>query len=211
MKPIVKVALLDTHDVSRHGIRAVLERGVPEVQIVNILMSRDELERSLCEKAWDVLLLDDHLPSAVDISRVVSLVRWRSPNTAIAVLSQNLQVAYFQHLFREGVKGFIYKGEQMEDVLLPAIRMVSQGQLYVSPAAARLPYENEMPLAADQLNPRDRQVLHLLKEGLTVKEIAKVLNLESKSVYRSRWRLKARLGVRTNEQIVAVAHTKGLL
>ena len=68
MKPRVKVAFLDHHDVSRRGIVAILEQAVSEVQITHSLTSRMELEQQLCEAAWDVLLMDDMFPKAGDIS-----------------------------------------------------------------------------------------------------------------------------------------------
>lgn len=211
MKPLVKVAFLDTHDVSRHGIVALLEKGVSEVQLTHILTSRMELEHSLCDPQCDVLLMDDTFPKVGDINRVVNYIQLRSPHTAIMILSERLNMIYINQLFGEGVSGFIYKEAQLEDILLPAIRRVVQGELYLSPKVAALMLQNASQPELGTLNPRDMRVLQLLQDGLTVKEIADVLNLDPQAVYRSRNKLKEVLGVRTNEKIVSIAHTKGLI
>jgi DNA-binding NarL/FixJ family response regulator len=211
MKPRVKVAFLDHHDVSRRGIMAILEQAVSEVQVTHSLTSRMELEQQLCEAAWDVLLMDDMFPKAGDISHVVNHIQLQSPATAVIILSPRLHLVYLHQLFCEGVRGFIYKGEQLEDILLPAIRRVSQGEHYLSPKASFLMLQKSAQPELGALTTRDMHVLQLLRDDLTIKEIGEVLSLDSQSIYRSRNKLREVLGVRTNENIVPTAREKGLL
>jgi DNA-binding NarL/FixJ family response regulator len=211
MKPFTNVAFLDTHDVSRHGIAALLAKAAPEIQLVHILSHLTELEKYLCETPWDLLLMDDTFPKIGDISRSVNYVRMRSPQTAIVILSQRLNVAYINQLFFEGVRGFVYKEEQLEDILLPSIRRIMQGDLYVSPKVSVMMLQNAAQPELGSLTPRDIRVLQLLRDDLTIKEIGDTLGLDLQCVYRSRNRLRDVLGVRTNENIVSTAREKGLL
>lgn len=211
MKPLVKIALLDTHDLSRHGFVALLEKANSEVQLVHVMTSLSELDLCLSHQLFDVLFLDDTDTTPANLCQAMRYVLCQRAKTAIVILSHRLNTSYIQQLIAFGAKGFITKSEQLEDILLPSIRMVSRGEIYLSPKTAVLPYEGQLQPEREQLTLRDVQVLQMLREGLTVKEIANILNLESKAVYRSRWHLKEVLGVRTNEQIVPVAHARGLL
>ena len=94
MRPRLKVVLLDTHDVSRHGMTSLLDRA--EMCLVHNLTSLIELDTCLHDKFCDVMLLDDALPKAVDASRAVRRIKVRSPETAIIVLSQKLHLGYIQ-------------------------------------------------------------------------------------------------------------------
>ncbi len=207
MKPRLKVVLLDTHDVSRHGMTSLLDRA--DICLVHNLTSLIELDTCLHEKFCDVMLLDDALPKAVDASRAVRRIKVRSPETAIIVLSQKLHLGYIQQLIWDGARGFIYKGEQMATILSMAIQTVYQGDLYLSPKATALQFQTQ--LHHDTLSTRDIQVLQLLQNGLTINEIAQSLHLDCQTVYRLRKKLRDTLGARTNEQIVPTAHEKGLL
>src|SRR5688572_26353303 len=110
MKRRLRVALLDTHDVSRHGMTSLLNRA--DVCLVHVLTSLSELDTCLHERFCDVMILDDDLPKAVDASRAVRRIKVRSPETAIVVFSQKLHLGYIQQLIWDGARGFVYKGEQ---------------------------------------------------------------------------------------------------
>jgi two-component system, NarL family, response regulator NreC len=211
MKPAVKVALVDPSAVSLRKTLALLDRAKPDVQIVNVLTGSAQLDDNLCEGLCDVLLLDDSLWSASAISSVLHQIRLRSPNTAILVLSQKLHLAYIKQLFFEGVKGYIFRGDCLEQALLPAIINLSRGDVYMSAQPAFLPYQSSLVDQLTQLTLRDLQVLQLLEEGLKIGEIADQLVLDAKTVYRARNKLKTILDVRTNEKIVPMAYAKGLL
>ena len=178
MKPCLKVVLLDTHDVSRHGMTSLLDRA--DMCLVHNLTSLIELDTCLHEKFCDVMLLDDALPKAVDASRAVRRIKVRSPETAIIVLSQKLHLGYIQQLIWDGARGFIYKGEQMATILSMAIQTVYQGDLYLSPKATALQFQTQ--LHHDTLSTRDIQVLQLLQNGLTINEIAESLQLDCQTV-----------------------------
>lgn len=211
MKPAVKVALVDPSAVSLRKTLALLDRAKPDVQIVNVLTGSAQLEDNLCESLCDVLLLDDSLWSASTISSVLHQVCLRSPSTAILVLSQKLHLAYIRQLFFEGVKGYIYREDCLEHALLPAIINLARGDVYMSTQPAFLPYQSPLLDQLAQLTLRDLQVLQLLEEGLKIGEIADQLDLDTKTVYRARNKLKTILDARTNEKIVPMAYAKGLL
>lgn len=93
------------------------------------------------------------------------------------------------------------------DVEFAALRAVMRDELYLSSRTSALPYQAH----PERLSVRECRVLQLLKMGFTVDEIAKVLHITTKTVYRSREKLKDSLGVRTNEQIVPTAQSRGWL
>jgi DNA-binding NarL/FixJ family response regulator len=211
MSASIKLVIMDTHDLSRNGIAAIVAKQVPEAAIVEVLSERRAIDRCLRENAVDLLLLDDALPGATEINQVLREVQRRYPDTAVLVLSQKLQVAYIQQLLEDGAEGFVYKGERLEEMLPLAIRTVQRGELFLSPRASVLPYQSGSSAEVSSLATRELQVLQLLHNGLSISEIADELHVERKAVYRSLNKLKQALGARTNEQIVPAAHRKGLL
>jgi DNA-binding NarL/FixJ family response regulator len=127
----------------------------------------------------------------------------------MVVLSTRLQVDYIRRLFNGGVRSFIYRKGRMEEIVAAALRTLSQGEVYLSPEAAALPYLSQsMPTSLEE---RDLEVLHLLAKGYKVKEIARALEVNRKVIYRSREKLRRILQVGNNEQLVPAAITAGLL
>ncbi len=207
----VAVAILDRDDLSRNGIAAIVAKAAPDMRVQAILTSRQELETAFRTLHIDVLLVHDSFPHAAETPLLLDNIRLRSPGTAAIILSQKLLMGYIQQMLSAGAKGYIYNGEALEALLPLAIRTVLRGDIYLSPSVSLLPYRGELVSADNALNARDLHVLQLLHDGFPVMEIAAQLQVDRKTVYRARDRLRLALGVRTNEQIVPSAYARGLL
>jgi DNA-binding NarL/FixJ family response regulator len=121
------------------------------------------------------------------------------------VLSSRLNGRYIQRLLLEGVSGFIYREDRLEETLSAGIQMVQSGHLYVSPRVSGIVFADRAPCTLDQLNPTDLDVLNLIASGLAVKEIASRLALTQRSVYRILTKLRSPLGVHSAVHLLDAA------
>jgi DNA-binding NarL/FixJ family response regulator len=133
------------------------------------------------------------------------------PGINIIVLGNKLNPRYVTRILDYGARGFIFKQGSLEAILIPAIKIVRGGNLYLSPRAAALFYANRPIYREDGLNNSDLSVLKLIEQGYNPQEIAGQLELTPRSIYRIYGRLRQSLNVRTNEQIVDAARKKGLI
>ena len=133
------------------------------------------------------------------------------PHMRIIVISGRLHARYLQMLFGAGASGFIYREDRLENSLLAGIETVYHGYFFMSPRASGLLISGRTIDNTLQLNQSDLEVLRLIDQGLTPKEIAVSLKLTIRSVYRIRNKLSAVVGAPTHDHLVAAAREKGLL
>jgi len=158
-----------------------------------------------------ILLLDDKLPPNEDINEVLARIHKRHSQLGILILSGRLHTRYLQMLFGAGASGFIYREDRLEESLTAGIEVVHQGYFYTSPRASGLLINSRLGYTPMRLNQTDLEVLRLIDDGLTMKEIAASLNLTLRSVYRIRNKLRSAVGAPTHEHLIAAAREKGLL
>jgi len=210
MKAMINVAILDPHALSRHGMGVLLTQAADEITVAKTMVQTSDLDPCLYAGACDVLLLSDAISTETPVNSLVCHIQQSYPEVRVLILSQMLHLGYIQQLMHDGARGFLYKEDPVDEILLVAIRMVMRGELYFSPRASALPFQQHLS-NLNGLSVRECQVLRMLSTGLTVSEIGEALHIDIKTVYRSRDKLKDILGVRTNEQIVPTARTRGLL
>lgn len=208
MQPI-RVAIMDVSDLSRHGLQALVEKITPNATLVGAFANLQTLENCLSETEVDVLLLDDMLPQMLSITSVVDTLHTIRPALQILILSQKLNVVYIQGVLQRHVNGYIYKEDQLADILAHAIQMIRRGQLYLSPKVSALPYTGVHAAPQQKLNTRDLSVLSLMNAGKTVQEMSAQLDVSDRVIYGSQSKLRKALGIPTNELIVAAAAKKG--
>jgi DNA-binding NarL/FixJ family response regulator len=208
--PHIRVIVIDPHDLSRNGLQRILQQ-VSWLRIVGVYAALEGAERALMREQPHIVLLDDSLTGAHDLGRVVERLVAGCPDAAIMVLSSRLNGRYIQRLLLEGVSGFIYREDRLEETLSTGIETVQSGHLYVSPRASGLVFADCAAHTLDQLNPTNLEVLHLIASGLAVKEIASRLTLTQRSVYRIRTKLRTALGVHSDVHLLDAARTQGLL
>jgi DNA-binding NarL/FixJ family response regulator len=210
----MRVVLADDHTLVRAGIRSLLER-VTGVEVVAETGDGREA-RDLIEKHRpDVALLDITMPSlnGLEVAARVSDV---SPKTRVVILSMHADEGYVAQALRAGVAGYLLKDSASTELAV-ALNAVSRGESYLSPAISRQVVEGFLrsadatpdPLAA--LTPRQREILQLIAEGRSTKEIAAALEVSVKTVETHRAQLMDRLGIRELAGLVRFAIRAGLV
>src|SRR5689334_17969897 len=141
--PSIRLAVVDAHDLTRHGIQVMLSHTTPPIEVVGVYPDLVSCEAALKTVRPHILLLDDTLPRTKDVPSVIAELHEQHPGLNIIILSSRLSGRYVQKLLTAGAKGFIYKEDRMPDTLVAGIETVRSGSFYVSPKASALPYLGE--------------------------------------------------------------------
>ena len=212
MKPI-RVVLADDHTLVRAGIRALLE-SIEGVQVVAESGDGRETLDLIARHLPDVALLDIGMPglNGLEVLRRVAAV---SSRTRVVILSMHAEPLYVSRALGAGAAGYLIKGASVEELPL-AIQAVTQGQTYLTPRVSRSVVDGFLrdtaasdPLAG--LTGRQREILQLLAEGKSMRDIAGLLDVSIKTVETHRARLVERLGVRDMAGLVRLAIRAGLV
>ncbi|WP_433047681.1 response regulator [Dactylosporangium sp. CS-033363] len=202
-----RILLADDHLVVRAGLRALLAAD-PRCRVEGEAAGLDELRTVAHRLRPDLIVLDLSFgaDSALD---VLPELLANEPSPRIVVLTMHDDVSFAREAFASGVHGYVLK-EAAADELLRAVETVMAGSVYVdTELGARMARSRAAP--ADELSPREREVLALLAAGHTNAEIAQRLSLSLRTVESHRAGLRARLGTTSRAELVAAARRIGLL
>jgi DNA-binding NarL/FixJ family response regulator len=212
----MRVLLADDHTLVRAGIRALLQ-SLPDVEIVaEASDGREALERVLATQP-DVALLDISMPSLNGLELAARLAV-ESPRTRLVILSMHGDPGHVAQALRAGVSGYLLKDAAVDE--LPVLlRAVSRGETYLSPAISRsvvdgfLQRTGASPAATadDGLTPRQREILQLISEGKSSKEVAQLLDISLKTVESHRSQIMDRLNIHDLAGLVRYAVRTGLV
>ena len=206
----IRILLADDHMMVRQGIRALLEKEGFEV-VAEAMDGRDAVR--LAEKLKpDVAVLDIAMPllNGIDAAREIRRVSPRTKTTLLTVHEEN---QYVVEALRAGVTGYVVKTKAAED-LVKAIREVSLGAVYMSPGVSReavRAYLDGTEPSNDGLTPREREVLQLVAEGKTTKEVAAVLGISVKTAESHRSRIMEKLDIHETASLVRYAIRLGVI
>jgi len=206
MKP-VRVVVIDRNDITRKGVEGIVSDAGDPFQVTTTLVHVREVEPCLKEQAVEVLILDDQTVHPHEVMQLATICHQRYPDTGLIVLSQRRSREYIQGVMRQGNASFILKNGDVQEQLLKALQFSSGGYPFISPDAFKIMNSSSPP----KLDSQDWDVLRLLELELPVKEIGQRLGISSKTVYRSRAKLKQQLGVGNNDSLVDAARKQGLL
>lgn len=208
----LRVVLADDHLMLRQALKALLEREGLRV-VADVPDGRAAVE-AVRRFAPDVVVLDMAMPvmNGVDAAREISRA---APHTHILLLSGLDDPRFVPDALRAGVRGFLLKSQGAED-LLRAIEAVRQGALYISPGASQAVVDACRDAVggvavADRLSPRERQVVTLVAEGKSTKQIAQVLRISVKTAEFHRGRVMKKLCVHETAGLVRYAIREGLI
>ena len=205
-----QILVADDHQIVRQGLRALLEREGFKV-IAEAADGQAALQ--LAEKLHpEVAVLDLAMPllNGLDTAREIQKV---SPKTKTILLTMHSEHHYILEGLRSGAKGFVMKTHAAED-LIRAIREAARGGTYLSPEvsdAVVQAYRNETEFPLDPLSARERQVLQLIAEGKTTKEVATVLGISVKTAETYRTRIMSKLDIHETASLVRYAIRRGLV
>jgi len=209
----VRVLLADDHALVRAGIRALLQ-GLEGVTVVAETGNGAEVLELARTHRPDVVLLDISMPGLSGLDVSAQLER-ELPEVRVVVLSMHANEEYVLQALRSGAVGYMLKDSATAELEL-ALKAVMQGETYLSPPISKQVVEGyvqrvgaEQP-ASEKLTPRQREVLQLIAEGHSTKEIAYRLELSVKTVETHRAQLMERLQIRDIAGLVKYAIRSGL-
>jgi DNA-binding NarL/FixJ family response regulator len=208
---VIRVVLADDHALMRDGLRAVLARE-PDLQLVGEAGDGREALRVAETAKPDVAVLDLAMPLLNGLDAARQLAAWdRGPRTIL--ITMHTEDHYVLEALRAGVRGYILKKQAAAD-LVRAIREVAAGRVYLSPeigAAVAEAIRAGGPLPEERLTSREREVLQLVAEGKTTKEIAAILNVSVKTADTHRTRLMQKLDIHDIAGLTRCAIRLGLV
>jgi len=208
----VRLVLADDHLVLRQALKALLEQRGLEV-VADTADGRAAVD-AVQRLAPHVAVLDVAMPilNGVDAAREIARI---APEVSVILLSGVDDARFVPEALKVGVKGFVQKSQGADD-LMRAIEEVREGRLYVSPTASQAivdacatPQGRTGPATGAQLTPRERQVLQLVGEGKSTKQIAEVLHISVKTAEFHRGRLMKKLNVHDTANLVRYAIREG--
>ena len=211
----IRVLVADDHTLVREGIRALLA-GAPDLDVVaEAADGREAIERAKTTRP-DVILLDVAMPGLGGLE-AVPLLRREVPDSRILILTQYQQPEYVRRFLNLGVSGYVLKKAASAE-LVAAIRAVHRGGLVVDPAvAADVLRESASGHAApaedpyEALTQRERQVLKLVAEGRSNKEVAAFLDVSIRTAMTHREHLMRKLGLHNRTDVTRFALRRGLI
>lgn len=211
---MISIVIADDHGIVREGLRRLLE-SEPDFDVVGEAADGREVLERVTDLAPDVVVLDIAMPR---LGGLETLERLRSahPKTRVILLSVHADPAFIQSAIALGADGYILKNGRVAEIV-GAVRETMQGGSYFSPAVAREIVErlrSPRPEADDPftlLSSREREILHLIADGLSAKEVATRLDVGTKTVEAHRTSLMRKLGVRKATELVRYALRHGLI
>jgi len=205
-----RILLADDHLVVREGLRALLE--VAGFKVVGEARDGREAIKLAGLLAPEVTVLDIGMPGLNGVDACRELLR-TLPDMRIIVLTVHAEDAYVIEALRAGARGYVLKTQAGSD-LVRAIGEVTQGRIYLSPSVSSAVVQAFLAGSsspADPLTPREREVLQLIAEGRSTKEVAGVLGVSVKTAETHRTRLMTKLDIHHTAGLVHYAIRRGLV
>jgi DNA-binding NarL/FixJ family response regulator len=209
---IIRITLADDHPVVLAGIKALLD-NVSDIDVVGEATTGTEALRLISDRKPDIAVIDISLPE-INGLELAKQVAEKVPSVKLLALTVHEDRAYVQPLLKAGAKGYLLK-RSAADELIRAIRAIDGGGVYLDPAIAGkaipdLPGDSGGlgKVAAAELSQRETEVLQLISQGLSNKEIGGRLEISVKTVETHKARALEKLGLRTRAEIVryGIAH-----
>lgn len=203
---MIRVLIVDDHPIFREGVRRILER-TPEIRVVGEVADSDRVPDAAREGQADVVLLDISLPGPGHLE-VLRQLKDQLPRTRALVFSAHEEGEYAIPALRSGAAGYLMKSLTATE-LVEAVRRVHSGRRYVSPGlgeqlAAGLDDDNGLPPHLN-LSARELEVLTMIAQGLSLKEVAARLDINAKTVSSYRSRILEKMAVSSNAELVRYA------
>ncbi|MGD0360218.1 MAG: response regulator transcription factor [Bryobacteraceae bacterium] len=211
MRDKIHILLADDHAVVRQGFKMILA-AQPDMEIVGEAGNGREALDLAGQLQPDVIVMDVAMPelNGIEATRRVADL---SPRSRVLALSMHKDSVYVREILRAGARGYLLKDSISSD-LLAAVRAVARGEGYLSPGvsdAVLNDYRRHVTDPIDLLSSREREVLQMIAEGKTNKEIATVLNLSVYTVDAHRGRIMEKLNLHSVTDLVRFAVRCGLV
>jgi two-component system, NarL family, response regulator NreC len=213
---VIRILLADDHTVVRKGLRLLLE-SQPEFQVVAEAANGREAVALAEEHRPDVAVMDIAMP-LLNGSEAARQITAKLPEVAVVILSMHSDEAYVLKALKAGARGYLVK-DSADDDLIQAVKAVSQGKSFFSPAISKMLVEDhiremqerKLEDSFDLLTTREREVLQLFAEGKNNKDVANLLNLSLYTVETHRANIFQKLNLHSSAELVLYAIRKGVI
>jgi DNA-binding NarL/FixJ family response regulator len=207
---LARILLVDDHALVRQGLRSLLERA----GFVVVGEAADGLEavQQVRSLSPDIVVMDISMPSQNGLNAARE-IRQMGSDTKIVLLTQHSEEMYIADALEAGVAGYVLKAQVSND-LIHAIQQVSGGKVYISPgisSAVLAAYKSRLEKKGDPLTLRERQVLQLIAEGKSTRDVASLLFISVKTAETHRSRLMQKLDIHETAGLVRYAIRHGLV
>jgi DNA-binding NarL/FixJ family response regulator len=192
----MRVLIADDHGIVRSGLRLLLERQ-PDIEVIAEASDGAAARDIAVREKPDLAILDVKMPKLTGL-QATREIRAQSPETAVLILSMHDDPRYLSEAFEAGASGYVVKTQADAD-LVAAIRAIERGEPFPAPAAA------------GELTPREEEIVKLVAEAHTTREIAEILHLSEKTVENHRANAMRKLGMRDRVELVRYAIRRGLI
>ena len=212
----IRILLADDHTVMRNGLRLLLERQ-PNLTVVGEASDGRETVRLAESVSPDVVVMDIAMPNLNGIEAARQIIAAR-PEISIVILSMHSDESYVVRALKAGARAYLLK-DSAEGDLIAAIHAISEGKSFFSPAISRILVEDYMRQLEHKhvedtyelLTAREREILQLLAEGKTNKEVASMLNLSVYTVETHRTHILQKLNLHNVPELILYAVRKGII
>jgi two-component system, NarL family, response regulator NreC len=212
----IRILIADDHGIVRKGLRLQLEQN-SAFEVVGEACEGREAVRMAEELVPDIVIMDIAMPNLNGIQATAQLVK-KNPQIGVIILSMYSDETYLTRTLAVGAKGYLLK-ENADADLYDAVTAVAGGKPFFSPAIANTLLEDYMRQlqqrglqdSYDLLTDREKEILQLLAEGRSNKEVASMLNLSINTVETHRTRIMQKLGLHSSAEIVLYAVRKRII
>lgn len=208
----IKTLIVDDHEIMRDGLKRILNAS-DDINVIAEASNAEEAIRLINKNKFDMIILDISMPGKSGIE-LLSDIKSINPDQNVLMLSWHAEKIYAKRTFLAGANGYMTKESTSED-LINAIHKINSGGKFISPVLAEILVDsigqNGKELPHEQLSNREYQVFEMLAIGKKVFEIAKELNLSSKTVSTYRSRIMSKMSSSSNTEITQYAIANKLI
>jgi len=211
----IRVLIADDHSLVRAGIRMLLEDQA-DIEVVGEAGGGCEVVEQAAQLQPDVVLMDIAMNDLSGLEATAQITE-RLPQTRVLALTMHDREEYFFAMLQAGALGYVLK-ESQPDELVAAIRAVHRGEAYLSPSVTKAVVTDYLAQRAGSnqsryslLTPREKEILRLVADGKTTREISELLYLSEKTVEKHRASIMHTLGLQSLSQLIKYAIRKGLI
>ena len=212
----IRIVLADDHTIIRSGLRLLLEQQ-PSFKVVAEAEDGRQAVQLVSKHRPDVVILDIGMPQLNGIEATRQIVA-QEPHPNVVILSMHSDESYVLRALKAGARAYILKNAAEAD-LIRAVHAVSEGKSFFSPVISKMLLEDyvrqvrekEVEDSYDLLTPREREILQLIAEGKTNKEIATVLGLSPHTIETHRGNILEKLNLHSVPELILYAVRKGII
>jgi DNA-binding NarL/FixJ family response regulator len=209
----MRVLIADDHGIVRSGLRLLLERQ-PDIEVIAEAADGAEAREIAVRERPDLAILDVRMPKLTGL-QVTRELKKQAPEVSVLILSMHDDERYLFEALKAGASGYVLKTQADTD-LMEAIRAVERGEPFLTPAAQQALIKDVLERGRqsedeDELTPREEEIVKLVAEAHTTRQIAEILHLSEKTVENHRGNAMRKLGMRDRVELVRYAIRRGLI